>query len=114
MSKLETFNTVVAFLNVIVVGLLLACIVISLASCTTPEPRGTKLIKRACVETSIETHTPESWSDRDQAAYDVANKRCRELYLNSPCLKRFIRMEQGRYRAVCGGLDESFMFEVHE
>lgn len=115
MSRQETFNKFILLLNAICVGSIVGFVIVALLSgCTTPEPRGALMIKRACPEPTIEIVTPEKWSSRDQHAYDTASKRCRDLYLNSPCLKRFIRMEQGRYRAVCGGLNENYEFEVFE
>jgi hypothetical protein len=82
------------------------------AGCATPAPRGTKLIKAACPATEILTYTPEGWSHADQRAYETAQKRCVNFYPNSPCLKRFIRMEQLRYRAWCGSESEVHMFEL--
>jgi len=100
-TRLELFNEIVGWLNVIVVALILAIVIGAMAGCSTPAPRGTKLVKAACAAPEVLTHTPEDWSNADQRAYEIAQKRCSHYYPNSPCLKRFIRLEQLRYRAVC-------------
>lgn len=87
-------------------------LLVLLAGCATPPPPGTKLIKMACPATEIVTYTPEAWSGADQRAYELAGKRCRYYYSYSPCLKRFIRMEQLRYRAWCGNEVEMHMFDL--
>jgi hypothetical protein len=40
---------------------------------------------------------------QDEEAYERALIRCNELYKSeAPCLKVFIKVEQGVYRAICG------------
>jgi hypothetical protein len=56
-----------------------------------------------CPVTEVLAFTSEPWSDRDQSGYRSARQRCGAIFPNSPCLIRFTRMEQGRYRAICGG-----------
>lgn len=60
------------------------------------------LLAAACAAPVVELRTAEPWTRRDQAALDRAADGCEEYYPDSPCLKRFIRMRPGTYRAVCG------------
>lgn len=54
-----------------------------------------------CGPTTIETYTDEPWSERDQLGLDTAKRRCVIHFARSPCLGRFVRVEQGQYRAIC-------------
>lgn len=42
------------------------------------------------------------WNDFDQKALDRAGKRCEQIYKDAPCLKKFYKVEEGRYKALCG------------
>lgn len=44
----------------------------------------------------------DSWVKIDDQNLAVAEKRCTELYPNSPCLKKFIKKEERVYQAICG------------
>lgn len=57
----------------------------------------------ACLPPAVELRTDHPWSRRDQAALDRATVACGIYYPASPCLRRFIRVQPGQYRAVCGG-----------
>lgn len=43
-----------------------------------------------------------------------AQRRCKELYPYSPCLKKFIRVKVNTYRAACGAKEESSATETRE
>ena len=99
MSKLRE---VMGWVNVVIVGVIVALVMWSLVGCAHEPPHGTKLIKRACESPTIVTYTLEDWSDTDQRAYDTAQRRCQELYPRSPCVRKFIRYAQTRYGVICG------------
>lgn len=46
--------------------------------------------------------TKEPWSRIDYDNAEHATKRCGEIYPNSPCLKKFIKVRTQMYRAICG------------
>lgn len=54
---------------------------------------------------AIENHT-KTWTKQDQASFERATVRCKELYPDYPCLKKFIKVEEHRYKVKCGK-DES-------
>jgi hypothetical protein len=60
------------------------------------------VIAASCPVTVIDVRTNEAWTVRDQLALVTAARGCVRYFPQSPCLKRFIRVEQGRYWAVCG------------
>ncbi len=61
------------------------------------------LLAAACAAPVVEIRGPQPWSEQDQAALERATVGCAEHYPASPCLRRFVRVQPGRYRAVCGG-----------
>lgn len=38
----------------------------------------------------------------DTAAIEQAQKRCGEIFADSPCLTKIIKIGEGNYRAMCG------------
>jgi hypothetical protein len=46
--------------------------------------------------------SPEAWNQVDLRNKAVAEKRCPVKYADAPCLKKFIKVEPGMYRAICG------------
>lgn len=54
-----------------------------------------------CPKTRIENHTV-SWNTLDKQTLKRAKTRCLHYFPYDPCLKRFIKLEQRRYQAVCG------------
>lgn len=54
-----------------------------------------------CVAVQI-TNLTDSWTEVDALNLAVAERRCEELYPQSPCLKTFIKKEERVYHAVCG------------
>lgn len=44
----------------------------------------------------------EPWNKADKDNQDHATVRCGEKYPDSPCLKKFIKVEPLMYRAICG------------
>ena len=42
------------------------------------------------------------WTKRDQITLDHAKLRCKELFNDAPCLKRFVKKEELVYNVICG------------
>lgn len=57
-----------------------------------------------CPTTNRIIKSPEPWDYcRDADAMETARLRCSSYYgEEAPCLKWFIKMEPGVYRAICG------------
>lgn len=106
-DKLQRFNNVIGFLNVIVVGVIVGMVIWAMAGCRTTPPSGAKYLRLACAETEIYMYTPESWTDDDQFAYETAGRRCAEHYPRSPCVRKFIRYGALRYGVICGGAEDN-------
>lgn len=51
--------------------------------------------------TQVMLAAPE-WDKKDNVYLEAAQLRCREIYPKSPCLTKFIKMEEQVFRAVCG------------
>ena len=55
----------------------------------------------SCPITQVVNKTGE-WNQQDRAALATAKKHCGTMYLESPCLKMFRKVENGVYTALCG------------
>jgi hypothetical protein len=56
-----------------------------------------------CPKTEFINKTNEFWNEMDYKHLSMAQKRCGEIYKNSPCLKLFIKRTVNRdYSAICG------------
>jgi hypothetical protein len=55
-----------------------------------------------CTTPVLDNQT-STWTAVDLQSYNGAVQRCFTKYPNSPCLKVFRKLEQGRYQAICGG-----------
>lgn len=110
----QTVNAVLGWASFVIAGGVILAIILASVGCKTmtsnKNDMGTRLVARACPDTEIETHTPEAWSKADQAAYLTASDRCAQLYQYSPCLKKFIRVAQYQYWAICGA-NPTLMFD---
>lgn len=58
-------------------------------------------IQNRCPLVKIVNHT-KKWTHDDQRVLSKARKRCSEIYLDAPCLKRFDKLADLRYTALCG------------
>jgi hypothetical protein len=58
----------------------------------------------SCPNIKVVDHTKSAWTDQDQEAITQAQKRCGELFPKAPCLKLFVKVEEGMYRAICGAI----------
>lgn len=99
MTPLERFNAVVGGLNVMLVACILGLSVF--AQCSSPAKAD--IPKLECEKPRIILVSAGPWSQQDQDALVTATRTCQRRYAHSPCIKRFYRVEQGRYWAVCGG-----------
>lgn len=54
-----------------------------------------------CVLTTIVNKT-STWTENDKKALKKAKVRCGQLYPDAPCLKRFVKLGENRYNALCG------------
>ena len=55
----------------------------------------------SCPYPKLENRTP-TWNSTDVISYETAVMNCPQQYPNSPCLKRFIKVDTNRYFAICG------------
>ena len=55
-----------------------------------------------CPITKIEQPKGVPWTDYDTKHLVRANSQCKVYYPKSPCLKKFIKIRRGQYRAICG------------
>ena len=53
-----------------------------------------------CPPTIVVNRT-DRWTVQDQKHKNIAKNRCGELYISSPCLKKFEKVEENVYRAIC-------------
>lgn len=49
---------------------------------------------------AIENRT-STWTKQDQAAFERAAQRCKEIDPEYPCLKKFIKVDEHRYQVWC-------------
>jgi len=49
---------------------------------------------------SIDNRTA-TWTKQDQAAFERAAQRCKEIDPEYPCLKKFIKLDEHRYQVWC-------------
>lgn len=58
-------------------------------------------IQSQCPPVKVINHTNE-WTLGDKRALNRAKKRCPQIYADAPCLKRFDKLANLRYTALCG------------
>lgn len=56
----------------------------------------------SCPETIISNVSGYEWNEHDDKMFSYSEKRCVELYKNSPCMKKFEKYDERDYRAICG------------
>lgn len=62
----------------------------------------------SCPKTEIINPT-DVWDQQDRTAVETAKTRCGKIYPDSPCLKKFWKIDQGVYQALCAeGKKETF------
>jgi hypothetical protein len=55
-----------------------------------------------CSTPVLENRTPYPFNEKDLKHFNTANNRCRQLYVSSPCVKRFIKRTTSDYSVICG------------
>ena len=58
-----------------------------------------------CQPVMIQNQTPR-WDPSDEKALIRANVRCGEIYPEAPCLKKFYKLDENRYSALCGAKND--------
>jgi len=53
-----------------------------------------------CASTLVVNLT-KVWTNEDMSALQKAHQRCGELYKNSPCVKKFVKVKSNVYRVIC-------------
>lgn len=59
-------------------------------------------MKLICAATLMINLSGFEWNDHDDKIKKVAEARCPQLYVNSPCLSKFIKTGKQDYRVLCG------------
>ena len=59
------------------------------------------ILSSMCPNPVVENRT-EVWNKADQTALESATKRCSQKFQNSPCLKKFTKVRENQYQAICG------------
>lgn len=47
----------------------------------------------------------DTWNDMDQKTLQRAKKRCGQLYIKSPCVKKFVKRTETDYSVTCGAME---------
>ena len=47
------------------------------------------------------------WNSYDKVVLQIAKKRCKEIYDDSPCVKLFRKHEKQGYTVICGSVDKN-------
>lgn len=55
----------------------------------------------SCAQPIFENQTKFPWNENDRWNFDTALPKCKKLYPNSPCIKKFIKRGERDYRVVC-------------
>lgn len=58
----------------------------------------------SCGPTNFVNQSAYKINTQDKQHLKAAQKRCPELYKQSPCLKTFIKRDVGIYWAICGAV----------
>jgi hypothetical protein len=56
----------------------------------------------SCPPTKVKNLTNFPWNAFDQKSLEHATKRCGQIYIKSPCLKVFRKVDERDYQATCG------------
>jgi hypothetical protein len=58
-----------------------------------------------CQQVAIQNQT-KRWDSHDEKALIRASERCGEIYPDAPCLKKFYKLDENRYSALCGAKND--------
>ena len=59
------------------------------------------VVALSCPNTKVINET-KAWNYQDALTLGKAVNRCKEIYPEAPCLKKFIKKGDNRYWAICG------------
>lgn len=54
-----------------------------------------------CLPSGVIENQTATWTKQDEAAFQRAAQRCREIDPEYPCLKKFIKVDEHRYKVWC-------------
>lgn len=60
------------------------------------------LLALSCSAAIMQNVTPFPWNDYDRDELKYAEKRCGEIYKDTPCVKIFRKFGKRDYSVVCG------------
>lgn len=60
------------------------------------------ILSALCADTKIYNVSSDPWNETDVINYAISTKRCPEKYPRSPCLKKFTKIRENTYKAICG------------
>ena len=60
------------------------------------------LVSIACAQTTMVNRTKRPWNAHDKESKAYCEKRCPQLYSDSPCLSKFIKWDKQDYDCICG------------
>lgn len=76
----------------------LGLISVIIAACAGP------LTKNKC-QTTVVVNRTSRWGTDDERVLQRAQRRCKEIWSDAPCLKTFDKLDENRYTAKCGPKD---------
>lgn len=56
----------------------------------------------SCPKANVINNSKKPWSKLDQAVLETAQKQCKKIFPNYPCLKRLVKSTDGNYAVTCG------------
>ena len=56
----------------------------------------------ACMQPNMINKTKYPWNQHDRETMRYCQKRCPQIYEDSPCLSRFIKFGKQDYHCICG------------
>lgn len=60
------------------------------------------ILALSCSATVMQNVSTEPWNDYDKKELKYAQKRCGEIYDDSPCVKLFRKFDKQQYSVICG------------
>jgi len=60
------------------------------------------LLANSCPKTNVKLLNSSKWNKHDDESLKVAKNRCPVMYPDSPCLKKFEKVKENSYHAICG------------
>lgn len=64
------------------------------------------LLALSCPKTVIINDSGLPWNDHDEQMLSQSKTRCKELYSDAPCVKKFYKKEEQNYWVICGVMEK--------